>query len=257
MLFVLSITGCNSAKVSTDTKPIEQPKTESAEAFAEKYLKATSFQQWDLLYTYLHPDIQAKYTKEQFIADRKENGVKFATDLKDYKIDTAVALATWSDTKGDGKEYKDVAEVPITYNFKDGGTAKSTIHLAKAPDATWRWFWSPVSASTAAQAPASSAPTPVTSEKKWAVTNSWSGNGAKDTENFVVTENTRINWETTGAQGIFQIYVQDKDGTPVAVAANLQGIGKDVSYLHIAPGQYSIKVNAANTPWKITVEQQQ
>ena len=68
------------------------------------------------------------------------------------------------------------------------------------------------------------------------VTNTWSGNGAKDTENFAVTENTRINWETTNAQGIFQIYVQDKDGTPAAVAANMQGIGKDVSYLHITPG---------------------
>ena len=112
-----------------------------------------------------------------------------------------------------------------------------------------------------AAVPASTpAPTPtpvVAAEKKWAVTNTWSGNGAKDTENFAVTENTRINWETTNAQGIFQIYVQDKDGVPAAVAANMQGIGKDVSYLHITPGQYSLKVNAANTPWKITVEQQQ
>ena len=109
-----------------------------------------------------------------------------------------------------------------------------------------------------APAPVVTTPTPVVAvEKKWVVTNTWSGNGAKDTENFAVTENTRINWETTSAQGIFQIYVQDKDGTPSAVAANMQGIGKDVSYLHITPGQYSLKVNAANTPWKITIEQQQ
>ena len=101
-------------------------------------------------------------------------------------------------------------------------------------------------------------PAPVTVPKKWVVTNSWSGNGAKDTENFAVTENTRVNWETTDAQGIFQIYVEPSDGSSsVAVAANMQGIGKDVSYLHIPPGQYSLKINAALTPWKITVEQQQ
>ena len=111
------------------------------------------------------------------------------------------------------------------------------------------------STSTPASAPApKTTPAP---EKNWVVTNSWSGNGAKDTENITVTKDTRINWETTDAQGIFQIYVQDDKGSPVAVAANVQGIGKDVSYLHIAPGQYSLKINSALTPWKITVEQQQ
>ena len=109
---------------------------------------------------------------------------------------------------------------------------------------------------SAAPAPAP-APAPVAVEKKWTVTNSWSGNGAKDTENFAVTENTRINWETTDAKGIFQIYIQDTKGTPVGIAANMQGVGKDVSYLHLTPGQYSFKINSAFTPWKITVEQQQ
>ena len=112
-------------------------------------------------------------------------------------------------------------------------------------------------ATTTAPAPAP-VPTPVVAaEKKWVVTNSWSGNGAKDTENFAITENTRINWETTDAQGIFQIYIQDMKGSPVGIAANMQGTGKDVSYLHLAPGQYSFKINSAFTPWKITVEQQQ
>jgi len=105
----------------------------------------------------------------------------------------------------------------------------------------------------------SSAPAPVPTpvEKKWTTVKSWSGNGAKDTESFAVTENTRINWETTGAQGVFQIYVQDGQGLPAAVAANAQGVGKDVSYLHIAPGQYSLKINCALTPWKVSVEEQQ
>lgn len=126
---------------------------------------------------------------------------------------------------------------------KDAPTQAPAATTNNAPAATSK----PATTSTPAPAP----------EKKWVVTNSWSGNGAKDTENFAVTKDTRINWETTDAQGIFQIYVQDSNGAPAAVAANIQGIGKDTSYLHVTPGQYSLKINAALTPWKITVEQQQ
>jgi hypothetical protein len=98
-------------------------------------------------------------------------------------------------------------------------------------------------------------PEQITPEKKWTVTNSWSGNdGTEDTENFAVTENTRINLETTNVRGIIQIYVHDSQGTLVELLASMKGTGNDVSYLHITPGQYSLKINAANTSWKITVE---
>lgn len=106
------------------------------------------------------------------------------------------------------------------------------------------------------QTEGSPTPAPVVAEKKWTVTNSWSGNGVKDTENFAVTENTRITCETPSVQGIFH-YIEDSKGASVSLPINMQGIGKDVSYLHITPGQYSLKINTANTPWKITVEQQQ
>lgn len=135
ILITLPVAGYSSAKASTEV--------ESAEAFAEKYLRATSFQQWEQVYSYLHPDIQVKYTKERFITDRKKYGAQFAMSIKDYKVNTAVMLSTWVDTKGTGKEYKDVVEVPIAYNFKDGTAIKSTMHLAKVPDGTWRWYWSP------------------------------------------------------------------------------------------------------------------
>ena len=135
LLIITSVAGYSTMKASV--------KAESAEGFAEKYLIATSLQQWDEVYTYLHPDIQAKYTKERFIADRKQYGFQFSAAIKDYKVGTAVKVSSWVDTKGTGTEYKNVMEVPITYNFKDGTGVTSTVHLAKAPDGTWRWFWSP------------------------------------------------------------------------------------------------------------------
>lgn len=101
-------------------------------------------------------------------------------------------------------------------------------------------------------------PTP-TVKKEWVITNTWSGNGIKTTENFDITENARINWETTESKGnmsVFQIYVQDSGGEGVGVAANVQGDQKDVSYLHLAPGKYSLMINSANTKWTITIEQQ-
>lgn len=115
-------------------------------------------------------------------------------------------------------------------------------------------------ASPTTQAPVAtqtSAPAPTPVAKKWVVTNSWKGTGAKVTEKIKVTENTRINWETTNKDGIFQIYVQDKTGAPLAVPANQQGIGKDVSYINVPVGEYTLNINSAFTPWTITVEQQQ
>jgi len=138
----MSVAGYSTVKASTKASA----KAESAEAFAEKYLMATNLQQWDQLYTYLHPDTQAKFTRERFIADRKQYGSQFATSIKDYKVETAVKINTWIDTKGTGTEYKNVVEVPIAYNFKDGTSVTITVHLAKAPDGTWRWFWSPADA---------------------------------------------------------------------------------------------------------------
>lgn len=145
VILVFVIAGCSSTKMNTDPKPAVQP-TESPESFVEKNLKETSLQQWDQLYTTLHPDVQAKYAVEQYIAVGKESGAQFVSSVKDYKVGTAVMLSTWKDTKGMGNEYKDVAEVPITYNFKDGTSVNGPMHVVKV-DGTWRWFWGPPVAS--------------------------------------------------------------------------------------------------------------
>lgn len=142
LLIITSVAGYTTVRASTKASA----SVESAEALAEEYLMATNLQQWDQLYTYLHPDTQAKYTKERFIADRKQYGSQFATSIQDYKVETAVKVSTWVDTKGTGIEYKEVVAVPIAYNFKDGASVTITVHLAKAPDGTWRWFWFPADA---------------------------------------------------------------------------------------------------------------
>ncbi|BCJ86449.1 hypothetical protein skT53_14340 [Effusibacillus dendaii] len=103
----------------------------------------SSFQQWDQLYSYLHPDVQAKYTKEQFIEDRKKAGGIFA-NVKDYKVDKASIVESWTDKDGTGKTYQNAAEVPFILTFNGDKTLRGTIHLAKTNDGTWRYFWSPI-----------------------------------------------------------------------------------------------------------------
>ncbi len=146
-LLTLSLTasGCagkTTGTASTDLKSTEKPKVESAEVVADKIMKQSTFQQWPQLYAYLHPDVQAKYTKDQYVTERQQNGVLFST-IKDYKIAKAEKLDQWTDKDGTGKTYTDVAEVPITINFSGDTTLNITMHLAKAPDGTWRYFWSP------------------------------------------------------------------------------------------------------------------
>lgn len=65
--------------------------------------------------------------------------------------------------------------------------------------------------------------------------------------------------DTTGAKGsaiIFNIMIQDSSGTSVDTIANSTVIGKDVSYLHLPSGEYSLRIVGANVKWSITVEQQ-
>ncbi|SPF54021.1 conserved exported hypothetical protein [Candidatus Desulfosporosinus infrequens] len=140
-LTLLAFLGCSSpAKVNPNATG--KPKVESAEDVAYKIIELSAYGQWDQLYAYLHPDVQGEYTKEIFITDSKEKGGMFAL-IKDYKVEAATLLPTWSNTKGDDKEYKNVAEVPFMLDFTNGSLIRTTMHLAKTPDGSWRYFWSP------------------------------------------------------------------------------------------------------------------
>jgi hypothetical protein len=101
--------------------------------------------------------------------------------------------------------------------------------------------------------------TPEQTGSTWHEVKSWSGNGIKETESFqVASREWRISWRTRNEArpraGIFQIYVKDSSGKLVSVAANKQGEGEDVSYVHSAAGEYYLTINSGNVDWKVVVE---
>ena len=114
----------------------------SPENTTKTILTLSQHQQWDVLYGYLDPDVQAKYTVAQFVADRQQNGAVFAT-VQSFTVQSATMLPTWTDTTGTGKTYTNVADVPLTLTFSGGSTLNASMHLVKAADGTWRYFWSP------------------------------------------------------------------------------------------------------------------
>ena len=106
-------------------------------------------------------------------------------------------------------------------------------------------------------APANEEPAPVV-EKQWVVTNTWEGNGSKETEYFEVSKDTRINWEVDTDNSGFMLYLLNEEGTTdgTMYAEVREGAGKDTSYVHVEPGKYSLSINARGK-YKITIEQQQ
>jgi len=109
---------------------------------ANEIISLSQHQQWDVLYSYLDPDVQAKYTEAQFISERQQNGSAFAT-VKSFTVQPSTTLSTWSDASGTGNTYSNVADVPFTLTLDDGTTISGNMHLTKASDGNWRYFWSP------------------------------------------------------------------------------------------------------------------
>lgn len=136
LLIVIFVMGCGATKTSTGAKT--DPK-----AFVENILKLDISQQYNELYNQVHPDDQAEYPIEEFIADNKANAPSIEL-IKDYNVGSYIILPTWVNIKGSGKEYKDVAEVSYTFNLKNGTTANSNMHIVKASDGKWRSFSSPI-----------------------------------------------------------------------------------------------------------------
>ncbi|MCL6611175.1 MAG: copper amine oxidase N-terminal domain-containing protein [Peptococcaceae bacterium] len=136
------------AKVNWDednfTVNIETPQFISTkpEDVATKIIKLSSYRQWNLLYDYLHPDLQKLFTRDQFITEREKNGSIFAF-IKEYSIDEATIIKEWTDSEGTRNTYYNVAEVPYMITFSGGTTFRGNFHLAKAPDGSWRFFWWP------------------------------------------------------------------------------------------------------------------
>jgi hypothetical protein len=92
--------------------------------------------------------------------------------------------------------------------------------------------------------------------KTWVAVKEWSGSGIKDTEDFIVGNEWRIDWIFTPGQfaGLIQIYVYRTDTKQlVNLAANTQKAGSDTSFQRGA-GTYYMKINSANGDWKVAVQ---
>jgi len=91
--------------------------------------------------------------------------------------------------------------------------------------------------------------------KTWVVVKTWQGDGIKDTEDFVVGNEWRIDWDFSPGQyaGIIQIYVYRSDTRQlVNLVANTQKAGSDSSFQRGA-GTYYLKVNSTGG-WKVAVQ---
>ena len=89
--------------------------------------------------------------------------------------------------------------------------------------------------------------------KTWTVIKAWTGDGIKDTEDFTVGGEWRIDWDYTGSSGIIQIYVHESPSKRlVGVAANTQKAGADTSFQRGA-GTYYLTINATGG-WKVAVQ---
>jgi hypothetical protein len=111
---------------------------------------------------------------------------------------------------------------------------------------------------TTAPAPTMKADVPTTVAKTWQQVITFEGSSIKTTQKFTIDSNNwRIKWSTTpGKLGDmnFQIYINDANGAPAGVAANIIGKGNDESYMTVT-GEFSLTINTAQN-YSIIVEQE-
>jgi hypothetical protein len=95
----------------------------------------------------------------------------------------------------------------------------------------------------------------------WRPVVSWSGHGNTQTESFPIGSGQwRIKWETSNeispGKGRFKVIVHSLvSGRFVMVAADHQGVGKDVAYLAEEPRQFFLDIESHDIDWKISVEE--
>lgn len=98
-----------------------------------------------------------------------------------------------------------------------------------------------------------------TVEQNWSEVVSWTVTGKKNTENFKIEDGHqyRINWETYNAEGSLAIFIYNDKGENVDTLANVKGISKDTSAIHVPAGSYYLtQITEPTTKWKATIEKQ-
>lgn len=120
--------------------PSKTSQIDNIKSTAKDIATLSEQQKWNVLYTYVDPVIQAKYTEQQFIDERKVNGAAFAR-VTNIEVGNPIMLPTWMDTIVTHKSYSNVAEVPVKLTV-DGSIVTATMHLTEV-NGKWKYFWSP------------------------------------------------------------------------------------------------------------------
>lgn len=144
ILLALIVGGCGKSADSSGAGANEQKENDPVIKAAETILKLKADKQWAELYGYLHPDVQAAVTKDEFVKIR--SGVLEHTKLKydDFTVVKYAMLKEWHDTFDKSKTYTDVAEVSYTVRVETSKGVKdigNTMHLVKDKDGKWKYLW--------------------------------------------------------------------------------------------------------------------
>jgi hypothetical protein len=99
-------------------------------------------------------------------------------------------------------------------------------------------------------------------EPAWREVGRWSGRGNQQLETFPIERMTwRVRWQTTNERepgaGRFHVTANSGDsGRSVAEIANVNGVGRDVTYVTDLPRRYYFVVTSSGVDWSLTAEEQ-
>ena len=116
------------------------------EAAARQILDLEREGRFDESYALLHPDLQAQVTVAEYVAAKRASFGPLV--IANREVGKARILERWTfEAQQMTAEYTDVAEVPFVIWLRaPDGSEKAfdqTLHLARAADGTWRFFWLP------------------------------------------------------------------------------------------------------------------
>jgi hypothetical protein len=141
LVLTLIVGGCGKSKETAGSGNAVKAKDPVVQA-AETILKIKEEKQWEELYSYLHPDIQAAVSKDEFVKNRSGDLQYTKIKYKDYTVGKVTMLKEWREKD---LVFKDVAEVSYTVLVDTAvgeKTIGNTMRLTKDKDGEWKYlFW--------------------------------------------------------------------------------------------------------------------
>jgi len=123
--------------------PVSEPSLELAKAEFENFLTYMKFNQWDKLWSMLHPDMKAVYGNEEEFAKNMEQRL----NVKDSIIGPIQVIPQWicrstEDLLGTEKTYSNVVEIPTTFIYTAvfGETEMSQMMYGVGVEKEWKFF---------------------------------------------------------------------------------------------------------------------